>query len=103
MYQLGDVPAPAAGGGLFDSIGTTLTSIAPVLAQAYREKLAIKAQMARAQAGLPPLDISQYSPDLRVQTTVGASEDTNRTVLILAAGAAAVGALALALSRRRRR
>lgn len=52
-----------------------------------RELLAIQNQ--RAREGLPPLDVSQYTPGVNV----GIASDTQRTLLMIAGG---VGVLFLA-------
>jgi hypothetical protein len=105
MYTLGDVsiPDPAAGGSMWSSFATGLKDLAPVLTQAYRERMILKAQLARAQAGLPAFDATHYSPPMRVETTVGASADLKRTLLMVGAAGAALGALYLIFGRPGRR
>lgn len=104
MYTLGDVTPPAtSGGGFWDSLTSGLKDIAPVLTQAYRERMILKAQLARANAGLPALDATQYSPPVRVETTVGPGAGTNRTLLMVGAGAAVLLGMYLLIPRRGRR
>jgi|DewCreStandDraft_4_1066084.scaffolds.fasta_scaffold05366_24 hypothetical protein len=96
MY-LGQTPAPAPAPATGFEWGRDL--LAPIV-QAYRERQAVKAQMERARAGLPPLDLTQYSPPVRVE--VGAQQATQRNLMI---GAALVGGailLGVLLTGRRR-
>lgn len=111
MYQLGDAwwsePAPSvapatSAGSVWSSIASGVKDLAPVLTQAYRERMILKAQLARAQQGLPPFEASQYSPPLRVDTTIGASSGTQKTMLALGVGALALGAVWLLAGKRRR-
>lgn len=102
MYTLGDVSPASAGGGLFDSITGSLTTLAPVLTQAYRDRLVLKAQIARAEAGLPALNLNQASPPVRVQTTIGPTGDAKQLMLLAGAGALALGGVWLFTRRRGR-
>jgi hypothetical protein len=57
-------------GGLFTSIATTVKDVAPAVAQVYTQKKVIDAQLARAKAGLPPLETSQISPTVKVEAAL---------------------------------
>lgn len=57
-------------GGLFTSIATTVKDVAPAVAQVYTQKKVIDAQLARAKAGLPPLETTQISPTVKVEAAL---------------------------------
>lgn len=57
-------------GGLFNSIATTVKDVAPAVAQVYTQKKVIDAQLARAKAGLPPLETTQISPTVKVEAAL---------------------------------
>lgn len=57
-------------GGLFTSIATTVKDVAPAVAQVYTQKKVIDAQVARAKAGLPPLETEQISPTVKVEAAL---------------------------------
>lgn len=57
-------------GGLFTSIATTVKDVAPAVAQVYTQKKVIDAQVARAKAGLPPLETAQISPTVKVEAAL---------------------------------
>lgn len=58
--------------------------------QMKMQKKVIDTQIARAQAGLPPLDIDLSRYGVGPQATVGVSQDTQRLLLWLVAGAGAI-------------
>lgn len=67
----------------------TLTRILPSLVATYQQKEILKVQIARANAGLPPLDASQYGLGL----TVGISPDIKNMLMI--GGIALIAVIAL--------
>lgn len=110
MYQLGDAwwsepaqaPAASSAGNVWGSIASGIRDIAPALTQAYRERMILKAQLARAQQGLPAFDASQYSPPLRVDTTIGPNRDMTRALVMVGVAGLALGGLWLLAGKRRR-
>ncbi len=58
--------------------------------QMKMQKKVVDAQIARAQAGLPPLDIDMSRYGIGPQATVGISGDTQKLLLWIAAGAGAI-------------
>lgn len=64
----------------------TLKKLLPTIAATYQQKQLLDVQADRAKAGLPPLDVSQYSAGVNI----GLSPETMRTILLAAAGIAAV-------------
>ena len=76
------------------TIAQQLVDLIPVAANMYQQKLQMKAQMQRAERGLPPIDMEQYSPP--IQARVGVD---NRT-MYLALGGAALFALLLLRKKR---
>lgn len=77
------------------TIAQQLIDLIPVAANAYQQRLQMKAQMQRAERGLPPIDMEQYSPP--IQARVGVD---NRT-MYLGIGGAALLALVLLLRKKR--
>lgn len=104
MYELGDVETPSASAGsILDKLTSSFTTLAPALTQAYRERAILKAQLARAEAGLPALNINQMSPAVRLETTVGPTGDAKNLMLMAGVGVLALGGLWLLTRRRGRR
>ena len=97
MYQLGEVDAPAAAAGSFDWLQQAVVP----LVQGYSQIQLIRAQTDRMKRGLAPLDATNYSTPMRVQTTIAPGEGTNRT-LMLAGGIALAALLMLQIMGRRR-
>lgn len=93
-------PATAPAPSWTDALKTSLTAAIPALSQAYQQKKLFNLQMQRAQQGLPPLEVEQYTPPMRVQA--GVDTGTQRLIGWGIAGALGLGALFL-LSRGRRR
>jgi hypothetical protein len=66
-------------GGLWDDIVATVKNVAPTLVQTKAQLDIYKAQMKRAERGLPPLKTEEIAPTVRVQTEVG--PETRREIL----------------------
>lgn len=106
--------------GLFTSIADTVKNVAPGLTQLYTQKKVLDAQLARAKAGLPPLETSQYAPTVKVEAGMTPeAEEAARRIAIdvtkqgvmdftgqmkpLFFGALALGAFFLLKKRKRKR
>lgn len=66
-----------------------LKSAIPAAMQLYREQRAIKLQMKRAELGLPPLPVEDYTPPVRVEGSI------DKRTMLLGVGAAVAIALGL--------
>ncbi len=89
--EIGAVQAPN------ESWVDSLTRLLPVLATTYQQKQLLEENMRRAQQGLAPIDVSQYSPAVRV----GMTDDTKKMMYIAAAVVAALIALYILKKKRR--
>lgn len=79
--------------GLADRIKDILLGVSQAYLtneQMKMQKKVIDIQIARAQAGLPPIDIDMSKYGVGPQATVGISQDTQRLLLWVAAGLGAV-------------
>ena len=85
---------PAESPSFVDVLKTAI----PAAMQLYREQQAIKLQMKRAELGLPPLPIEDYSPPVRVEGSVD-----KRTMLLTIGAAVAVGLGLMFMGKGRRR
>jgi hypothetical protein len=66
-----------------------LVKVLPAIAATVQQKQLLQVQVDRAKAGLPPLDVSQYTPGVNV----GLSKDTQQ--LLIYGGIAAIVAVLL--------
>lgn len=96
-------------GGIGDFFGDMFSSIkdlAPTVLQLKQQKALMKMQLKRAQQGLPPANVKDYTPVLRTQIDVG--KDTRKAIgnemskYIIPAGIG-LGALVLLLALKRGR
>lgn len=70
-------------GGLFDSLSQTVQKVAPALTQVYSQKKVLDAQLARAKAGLPPLETTQIAPTVKVEAGMTPeAEDAARRIAV---------------------
>lgn len=53
-------------GGIFKGVADTVKNVAPTLVQYQSQKKVLDMQMKRAEQGLPPADVQNYSPVVRV-------------------------------------
>ncbi len=95
--QLAPNGTPRAPWGKGGSWSDFFTAAIPAVVQYQREKKVTDLQMERLRRGLPPADVTEFSPPIRIQATGGM--DT-KTMLMLGAGAAGLGALFLLRGRR---
>lgn len=114
LRGLGQDETPAAGdsssGGFWSNLVDTITKIAPQYLQYKTQQDLLDAQLARARAGLPPLNTSQYAPSVQFsvnpqQASQAAAYAWAQAKPFVIAGAVGLGALLLfrTLSPRRRR
>jgi len=90
----GEASAPPGGGGFFDTIGRSLSTLLPVAAQAYSVKKLTDLNIERSRSGLQPLSPQQYAAMVpAAQVTVGPNEQAKK--LLMYGGAAVVGLVAL--------
>ena len=89
QFMGADVAAPRG------SITQQLIDIVPIAANLYQQKMQMKAQMQRAERGLPPIDFEQYSPP--VQARLGVD---NRTMYLAIGGAVLFAAVMLMRNKR---
>jgi hypothetical protein len=75
-----------------------LAKVLPVLATTYQQRQLLEVQLQRARSGLPPLDVSQYSPGVQV----GLTSDTRLLLIIGGAALAAVLLLPMLMGRSKR-
>lgn len=85
----GAVAEAKASGWSFDSIMKNLSAIVGTVVQAEAQRDLLKANLKRAEQGLPPLNAQAYMPGVNV----GVTSDTQRMVYIL--GGLAIAALVL--------
>lgn len=78
------------------NFSTTIQQTLPALLQAYRENVIFRTQMKRAEKGLAPLAVEEYSPPVRVQAGIDP-----KTLLLIGGGIAAVVVTLLVLKRRK--
>lgn len=75
--------------GIWDSIVGGIKDLAPQYLQFKNQKKIMEMQLKRAKQGLPPLNVEQLAPTVRVQA--GLSPDLKRLVLPAMALVGAVG------------
>lgn len=63
-------PATATAGAGWEGLATSLTNVLPALVTGYTQIELYKAQMKRAEKGLPPLPTESIAPTVRVQAEV---------------------------------
>jgi hypothetical protein len=76
-----DVNAPPAQkeSTWLDTITSTIKQLAPSVLQFQQQKKLMDMQLKRAEAGLPPASVDQYTPVLRVQTDL--APETRKAVM----------------------
>lgn len=55
---------------IWQTITQTIQDVAPTLVQLPFQKKLLDAQMRRAEQGLPPLNVDDYTPTLKIGTTI---------------------------------
>jgi len=55
---------------IWQTITQTIKDVAPTLVQLPFQKKLLDAQMKRAEQGLPPLNVDDYTPTLKIGTTI---------------------------------
>lgn len=53
--------------GIFTNISDTIKNIAPTVLQAKQQKQIMDMQMKRAEQGLPPANVEDYTPAIKIQ------------------------------------
>lgn len=94
----------------FKTMGTTISSVIPQAIQYKTQKDILKAQLKRGEQGLPPFDVRDYSPVLRVSPDFSPESEAALTrMAIQTTGTGinkilpfAIGGIALVLLLRRR-
>ncbi len=95
--------------GVWQDIQDTLKNVLPTIVQSKAQMDLYKAQMKRAERGLPPLNASQIAPTVRVQTELGPEtrQDLKETAasglqkLVVPGLLVGGGLLAMSLAKRR--
>lgn len=59
--------------GFWANLTATFKDVMPTLTQTYAQRKIFKAQMKRAERGLPPLKTAEYAPTVRVQADIAPS------------------------------
>lgn len=90
-------PTTAGTTSWLDTIQNMLKQAVPVYLATYQQKQLIDVNVARAKAGLPPIDQSSFSP----QVNVGVSPQVTDTAKIALYGLMGLGALFLISKRKR--
>lgn len=57
-------------GGVFNNIVTTVKDAVPAYLSAKQQKEIMDMQLERAKQGLPPADISNYTPSIKVEPNI---------------------------------
>ena len=62
----------ATSGGFWANITDTFQKILPTITQSVAQAKIFRAQMKRAERGMPPLKTAEYAPTMRIQANIGA-------------------------------
>ena len=96
-----DTTTPAATTSWLDTVSNALKSIIPAASAAYVTKQTIDANVARAKAGLPPIDSSSLAPQVNVSLPPAQMAQLTSAGKYALYGVGALGLLFL-LSKRKR-
>lgn len=72
-------PTPPTTGGFWTSLVSTAQQVLPTLVQTKAQLDIYKAQLKRAEQGLPPLKTEEIAPTVRIQTELGPQTTKNIT------------------------
>ena len=76
--------------GIFTNIGETVKQLAPAALQYKQQRKLLDVQVKRAEQGLPPLDVQDYAPAVRIEPQI--NEETEQAITRVAQQSVKTGA-----------